>query len=193
MDVFDINQRPARRAIVYSKGGTGCSNGIVCKIVAPDRDVLPIAAINGHRGRFPIGLSGGIVAEHIISRTPHQGDIRNIMGRVRTLRLEVVVRNGVIARAAIKGDGKDPVTRGEGVAADGVIPRPAIKGDGVYIITRSESVVADGVIAIPAIKNDRLDFTMIIIGEGVVTDGVIARTAIQIYVGEIAACRERVV
>ena len=43
--------------------------------------ILPVAAINGQRGRFPIGLSCSIITEQIIPRTPHQGDIINIIGR----------------------------------------------------------------------------------------------------------------
>ena len=65
---------------------------------------------------------------------------------------EIVAADGVIAIAAIEGDGVQTLIRSEGVVADGVSPIAAIKSDGKYIISRGESVVADSVVAILAIQ-----------------------------------------
>ena len=58
----------------------------------------------------------------------------------------MIIRNGVIVIAAIKGDGVHTSNPNEVVVADGVIARPAIKSDGGYSIIRADAVTADGVI-----------------------------------------------
>ena len=58
----------------------------------------------GKRGQLPIGLSHGVITEQIIPRPAPQNDRFDIAVTGRKRRLEVVVRNGVIARTAIKGD-----------------------------------------------------------------------------------------
>ena len=121
--------------------------------------------------------SEGVVADGVIPRIPHQGDCINKTLR-RCRRLEVVVRNGVIARAAIKSDGDYYSTSVEGVTTDGITANTAIKYDAVYIITRSEAVATDGVVAISTIKCDAV--YIITRSEGVATDGVVAIAAMKI-------------